>query len=83
MTEFESLDDKKKYEDVEDEVKTNVGEAELYRRGRSWRKWISLSFSVGKNYVSVCKENKDDYNQGKVYFFTGFQYKLQSGKKFQ
>ena len=43
----------------------------------------ALSFSLGKNYVSVCIENKDDYNQGKVYFFTGFQYKLQSGKKFQ
>ena len=35
MTEFESLDDKKKYEDMEDEVKTNEGEAELYWRGRS------------------------------------------------
>ena len=41
MKEFESLDDKEKYEDVEDsedEVKTNEGGAELYRRGRSWRK---------------------------------------------
>ena len=51
MTEFESLDDKEKYkdvEDVEDEVKTNVGEAELYRRGRSWRKWISLELQCWK-----------------------------------
>ena len=46
MTEFESLDDKEKYEDVEDEVKTN--EAELYRRGRSWRKWISLELQCWK-----------------------------------
>ena len=48
MTEFESLDDKKKYEDVEDEVKTNVGEAELYRIGRSWQKWISLELQCWK-----------------------------------
>ena len=33
----------------------------------------ALSFSVGKHNVPVCTKNKDDYNQGKVYFFTGFQ----------
>ena len=53
MTEFESLDDED-VEDVKDEVKTNVGEAELYRRGRSWRKRISLELQCWTPlYVSL------------------------------
>ena len=53
MTEFESLDYRKKYEDVEDEVKTN--EAELYRRGRSWRKCISLELQCWKPLCQFVK----------------------------